>query len=65
MNLDGTMPGKLSVRVSQHQPLLISYLALMRGELQNLRADDPGMISVHGDYSIESHYPLYMEDMNW
>ena len=65
MSLDGTTPTKLSVRVSQRQPLLISYPALTRGELQNLTEADVGFVLLHGEYSIESHYPLYMENMNW
>ena len=63
--LDGSMPGKLSVEVSQRQPLFFSFPALMRGELQRLRDGDVGFVRLHGRYSIESHFPLYMEDMNW
>jgi len=62
LDFDGTSPGQLSVTVRQGQPLLISLLALSQGEL---RATDGDEMRVRGAYSIESHYPLYMENMNW
>lgn len=65
LSLDGSMPGKLTVEVRQRQPLIIAYPALLRGELQNLQEGDVGFVRLHGIYSIESHYPLYMENMNW
>ena len=65
LSLDGSMPGKLSVTVSQRQPLLISYFALMQGELKNVSEGETGFVRLRGKYFIESHYPLYMEDMNW
>jgi len=65
LDLDGVMPGKLSVTVTQRQPLFIAYPAMLRGELENLRDGDVGFVRLRGEYSIESHYPLYMEDLGW
>jgi hypothetical protein len=50
------------VTVRQRQPLLISFLALAQGESREPDGED---VPVRGAYSIESHYPLYMENMNW
>jgi len=63
--LDGALPGKLTVEVRQHQPLFIAYPALTRGELQSVCDCDIGFVRLRGRYSIESHYPFYMEDKNW
>jgi len=65
LGLDGAMPGTLEVEVRQHQPLFIAYPALTQGELRNIREGDVGFVSLHGAFSIESHFPLYMEDRNW
>jgi len=65
LGLDGSMPGTLEVEVAQHQPLFIAYPALTQGELRNIREGDVGFVRLRGFFSIESHYPLYMEDRNW
>ena len=57
--------GTLTVEVRQHQPLFIAYPALTQGELRNLGEGDVGFVRLHGLYSIECHYPLYMENQNW
>jgi hypothetical protein len=63
MALGGDTPGKLTVILRQRHPLLISLEPLARGELRSAEEDED--IALGGFYSIESHYPLYMEDMNW
>lgn len=63
LDLDGTSPGQLTVTVRQRRPLLIALRPLAEGELQN--ATDHDDFAIAGFYSIESHYPLYMENMNW
>ncbi len=63
LSLDGSAPGTLSVTVRQRQPLLLSLGAMALGELRNADADET--LAIEGYYSIESHYPLYMENMNW
>ena len=65
LGLGGSTPGKISMSVRQRQPLLIAYPAMAEGELQSLTEGDIGFVRLQGDYSIESHYPLYMENMNW
>jgi hypothetical protein len=62
LNPDGTTPGILTVTVRQRHPLLIALAPLAEGELR----DAPGQsFAIQGLFSIESHYPLYMENMNW
>jgi len=65
LGLDGATPGQLTVEVRQRQPLFIAYPALLQGELRNIGPGDVGFVSLHGFFSIESHFPLYMEDRNW
>ncbi|MCL1920898.1 MAG: pilus assembly protein [Kiritimatiellaeota bacterium] len=65
LSLDGSMPGKISVSVRQDHPLLIAFPALQQGDLRGLLEGDVGFVRLHGRFSIESHYPLYMENMNW
>jgi hypothetical protein len=62
INLDGATPGFLTATVRQRHPLLVAFASLAEGELSN---DPGGNISLEGSFSIESHYPLYLEDMNW
>lgn len=62
-DLDGLTPGELRVTVSQHHPLLISLAPMAEGQLQN--ADQDETLSLAGFYSIESNYPLYLENANW
>ena len=62
LNLDGTTPGKLLVTVRQRHPLLIALGPLAEGELRDAQGED---LALEGLFSIESHYPLYLEDMNW
>jgi len=61
------MPGVLEVTVRQRQPLLISLMSLMEGTFKsNGGGDDASQgVTMHGTYSIESQYPLYMQNMNW
>lgn len=61
-DLDGTTPGTLGVQVRQRHPLLIAVAPLFEGELRDAQGDD---FALAGEYWIESHYPLYLEDMNW
>lgn len=61
-NLTGTNPGKLTVRIRQRHPLLIALEPLADGELRDAAGDT---FALGGFFTIESHYPLYMEDMNW
>jgi len=65
LGLDGALPDTLTVTVRQRQPLFIAYPALLQGELRDIGPGDVGFVSLHGRFSIESHYPLYMEDRNW
>jgi hypothetical protein len=62
LSLDGATPGTLTVTVRQRHPLLIALAPLAEGELRDAAGAD---IALEGFYSIESHYPLYMEDMSW
>ncbi|HNX33002.1 MAG TPA: TadE/TadG family type IV pilus assembly protein [Kiritimatiellia bacterium] len=62
LDLDGTTPGILRVTVRQRHPLLLALAALAEGELRDPEGEE---IALEGFYNIESHYPLYMEDMNW
>ena len=62
LNLDGDSPGKLRVTVRQRHPLLIALGPLAEGELRDAQGED---LALEGFFSIESHYPLYLEDMNW
>ena len=59
---DGTAPSSLRVTVRQYQPLLIALHALYEGELEDAAVAELG---IQGSYTIEDHFPLYMEDMNW
>ncbi len=61
-SFDGTTPGVLSVTVRQRHPLLISLASLAEGDLRDGQGES---IALEGFYDIESHYPLYLEDMNW
>lgn len=62
-SLDGALPGVLRVTVRQEHPLLIGLAPLAEGELRDA---EPGeSLALSGFFSIESHYPLYMEDLNW
>jgi hypothetical protein len=63
LDLDGSMPGEIEVTVRQRQPLLISIVSLMEGSLS--LNGNKGAVTMHGTYSIESQYPLYMNNMNW
>jgi hypothetical protein len=66
LSLDGETPGVLQVTVSQRQPLLISFAALLEGSLNSdSDSSDSRDVRMHGTYSMESQYPLYMENMNW
>lgn len=69
---DGSL---LAVRVRQHHPLLIDRYAMEEGKLRSVNEElyrdggdgtefDDG-ISISGQYSIENHYPLYLEDAKW
>lgn len=62
-NLDGTSANMLTVNVGQRHPLLLSLAPMAEGLTQS--AGDSETLSIAGFYSIESHYPLYMEDMHW
>ena len=63
-NLDGTLPGKLTVIVQQDHPLLISLAPMAEGKLQDVKQGGE-TLALAGFYDIESHYPLYLEDANW
>lgn len=63
LNLDGATPGNLLVTVSLRHPLLIALEPLLDGEMREARAEDD--IALEGSFSIENHYPLYLEDANW
>lgn len=62
LNLDGAAAGSLRVTVRQRHPLLISLSSLAEGELRDAQGED---LALEGFFSIESHYPLYLEDMTW
>lgn len=62
-NLDGTSANTLTVNVELRHPLLVSLAPMAEGVLQS--AADDETLSIAGFYTIESHYPLYMEDMHW
>ncbi len=61
-NLTGTEAGTLTVHVRQRHPLLIALEALADGELRDAAGET---FALGGFFTIENHYPLYMEDMNW
>ncbi|NCB36343.1 MAG: hypothetical protein EOM58_09900 [Clostridia bacterium] len=65
VNLDGTAPGQLTVRVFQDQALLLPREGLVEGEIRPIDPDNPERMRLRGEYAIESHYPLYLEDMGW
>ena len=70
MNLGGDAPSTLTVFLRQHHPLLISLRSLAEGELRGVESgckceNTCECVTLGGAYRIESHYPLYMEDMNW
>ncbi|MEI7901163.1 MAG: TadE/TadG family type IV pilus assembly protein [bacterium] len=62
LNLDGNTPGTLRVSVRQRHPLLIALAPLAEGKLRDAQGED---VALEGFYTIESHYPLYLEDLNW
>lgn len=62
-NLDGLSATRLCVTVRQPYPLLTSLAPMAQGELQNVREGES--MNLEGFYTIESHYPLYIEDENW
>ena len=63
MDIGGLTPGILTVNLRQRHPLLLALGPLAEGELRE--ADEDEEFALGAFYSIESHYPLYMEDMNW
>ncbi len=63
MDVGGLTPGILTVNLRQRHPLLIALGPLAEGELRDAREDEE--LALGAFYSIESHYPLYLEDMNW
>ncbi len=63
LNLDGATPGILRVNVRQRHPLLIALAPLAEGDLRN--AEEGESVAIEGFFTIESHYPLYLEDLNW
>lgn len=65
VDIMGGTPGKLSVLVRQRQPLILALPAMARGELESPGEHDVGSVRVGGLYSIENHYPLYMENTDW
>lgn len=66
MNISGDNPSTLTVGVRQRYPLLISLESLFMGDLRNAEdGNHQERFSLGGLYTIENHYPLYMEDMNW
>jgi hypothetical protein len=66
IDLEGTTPGVLEVTVSQRQPLLISVAALLEGAFKSdSDSDGEKSTTMSGTYSMESQYPLYMQNMNW
>ena len=62
LNLDGLNPSTLRVTVRQRHPLLIALGPLVEGDLRDA---DGQTFPLESFFSIESHYPLYLEDMNW
>lgn len=63
LNLSGETPGTLTVRLRQRHPLLLQLAPLRHGSLRS--AEEHERFGLDGLYEIESHYPLYMEDMHW
>jgi hypothetical protein len=63
MDIGGLTPGILTVNLRQRHPLLLALGPLAEGELREAGEDEEFALGTF--YSIESHYPLYMEDMNW
>jgi hypothetical protein len=63
MRLGGSSGSTLTVSLRQRHPLLIALDALAEGRLRG--AEEHEGVTLGGAYTIESHYPLYMEDMNW
>lgn len=67
---DGESPASLAVRVKQRHPLLFSLEPLREGKLVSVNEDAEGGgdeedLALAGEFSIESHYPLYLEDAKW
>jgi len=53
---------QISVRVTQPYDWLIALSALATGSIQTTT---PGSINLYGDYAIEEHYSLYLNDSDW
>lgn len=62
LNIDVAAPSALRVTVRQSHPLLLSLARLAEGRLSDAGGDRRSLAS---SFYIESHYPLYMEDMSW
>lgn len=62
LDAGGTTPGTLTATVRQRHPLLLALEPLAEGALSDAAGRD---VALEGFFSIESHYPLYMENMNW
>ena len=54
----------ITAHVQQPHDLLVALGALATGDIDALRAP-PGQILLAGHYSIEEHYALYLDDLNW
>lgn len=63
ISVDGDSPVKLTATVRQRHPLFFLLEPLAEGSLSP--AGDDESISLRGVFSIESHYPLYLEDAKW
>lgn len=63
---DEESPASLTVRVRQRRRLPIGRDALEAGAFDSAGGRDAGEpLSLAGEFSIESHYPLYLEDAGW
>ncbi|MBO4288139.1 MAG: hypothetical protein J5985_08260 [Kiritimatiellae bacterium] len=58
-------PGVLTAVVRQRHPLLLRLGALAEGEQEAPDENGRDDFAVRGVFSIESHYPLYLEDAKW
>ena len=69
-SLNPDSPAMLGVRVGQRHPLLLSLESMEEGEFRPYATPDTDEaaeedLSIASEYSIESHYPLYLEDAKW
>ena len=59
VSISGDSPSRLTVTVQQNRPFDFSVFGRTGASAED------GQIRIRGSYTIESHYPLYLEDAKW